>query len=868
MTLSKNYTAHEVEQLWYKHWMQQGYYNSKQSNAQAYTIVMPPPNVTGVLHMGHALNNTVQDVLIRHAKLQGFNTCWVPGTDHASIATEAKVVAMLKEQGIDKATLSREQFLQHAWAWKEKYGGIILEQLKKLGCALDWNRTTFTMDKDYYNAVIDVFIDLYNKGYIYRGVKMINWDPKAKTALSDEEVNFKETHSKLAYVKYKLSDGSGHITIATVRAETIMGDVAICVHPSDERYQHLIGKTCLVPLINREIPIIADDYIDIEFGTGCLKVTPAHDINDYNLGIKHKLPVIDTLNEDGTMSEAAILYIGEDRFTVRKKILADLEAAGHIEKIEDYKSPVGYSERTDVIIEPRLSMQWWCKMTELAQPALDAVMNDDVKFYPPKFKNTYRHWMANIKDWCISRQLWWGQRIPAWYDFDGNMVIAKTAEEAITKLHQIGSTVQNVEDIKQDEDVLDTWFSSWLWPLEVFGWNNEKNNNDLNYYYPTATLVTAPEIIFFWVARMIMAGYEYRGQKPFNQVYFTGIVRDKLGRKMSKSLGNSPDLFELIHNYGADGVRFGVLIASPAGNDILFDEATCEQGRNFCNKIWNALKLLHILNDKPKTSEPISFAGQWMMQQLQYTKQVMQQQYKEFKLSEALKTIYSLIWSDYCSWYLEWIKTPPDAGISQAEVQNAYDILEELLKMLHPFLPFVTEEVYKHMQARDAKDDIAGKQYASNTTIDEQVIQQGALLQHLITTVRDLKVKNNLKPKEDAVIHLPAEHQALYNIIVPILSKQTYTTVQYYTAKPAEALAFMANTHQCYFTADIQIDTEARKAELQQELERLNGFLVSVEKKLSNDKFVANAKPEVIALERKKQADAQQKIQLIKEQLQ
>jgi valyl-tRNA synthetase len=869
MDLNKNYVAREVEDTWYAHWMSKKYFNSQANDAEAYTIVMPPPNVTGVLHMGHALNNSVQDILIRYAKLRGKNTCWVPGTDHASIATEAKVVAMLREQGIDKNTLSRDEFLKYAWQWKEKYGGIILEQLKKLGCALDWDRTTFTMDPDYYEAVIDVFIDLYNKGNIYRGVKMINWDPKAKTALSDEEVIFKETQSKLAYVQYKLTDGNGHITVATVRAETIMGDVAICVHPEDERYKHLVGKTCLVPLINREIPIIADDYIDIEFGTGCLKVTPAHDINDYNLGIKHKLPVIDTLNEDGTMSEAAILYIGEDRFAVRKKILADLEAAGHLEKLEDYKSPVGYSERTDVVIEPRLSMQWWCKMTDMAKPALEAVMSDDIKFYPPKFKNTYRHWMENIKDWCVSRQLWWGQRIPAYYDYDGNMVVAKSAEEALTKLHALGSTLQNVDEVRQDEDVLDTWFSSWLWPLEVFGWNkNKTENKDLNHYYPTATLVTAPEIIFFWVARMIMAGYEYRGQKPFNQVYFTGIVRDKQGRKMSKSLGNSPDLFKLIDDYGADGVRFGVLIASPAGNDILFDESSCEQGRNFSNKIWNALKLIQILDAKEKNDAPISFASVWMQERIAQAQKQMAELMQEFKLSEALKMVYSLIWTDYCSWYLEWIKTGLEESISEAEVSRAKKFFEELMRLLHPFMPFVTEEVYHHISPRAEGDDLVASVYNNYGTANETLLQQGALLQTTITALRDLKIKNQLKPKDDIKIYIPQAQQTLFAPMQHILCKQMYASELIYSNEAIEnGVPFMADTYQCYFTTDKQIDKGAQVVELQKELAYYQGFLQSVEKKLSNERFVANAKPEVIELERKKQADAIEKIKLIEAQL-
>jgi valyl-tRNA synthetase len=868
MELSKNYVAKEIESKWYQHWLDKKYFNSKVNDAEAFTVVMPPPNVTGVLHMGHALNNSVQDILIRYAKLQGKNTCWVPGTDHASIATEAKVVSMLKDQGIDKNNLSREEFMAHAWAWKEKYGGIILEQLKKLGCALDWDRTTFTMDADYYEAVIDVFIDLYNKGNIYRGAKIINWDPAAKTALSDEEVIFKETQSKLVYIKYKLTDQEGFITVATVRPETILGDVAICVHPEDERYKHLVGQKCLVPLINRAIPIIADDYIDIEFGTGCLKVTPAHDINDYNLGIKHNLPVIDTLNEDGTMSEAATMYVGEDRFVVRKKIIVDLETSGNLEKVEEYKNQVGHSERTDAVIEPRLSMQWWCKMTDMAKPALDAVMNDDIKFYPPKFKNTYRHWMENVRDWCVSRQLWWGQRIPAWYDAANNMVVAKTAEEALIKLQAINAAT-TLESIRQEDDVLDTWFSSWLWPLEVFNWNkNKTDNKELDYYYPTATLVTAPEIIFFWVARMIMAGYEYRDTKPFSQVYFTGIVRDKQGRKMSKSLGNSPDLFKLIDEYGADGVRFGVVIASPAGNDILFDEGTCEQGRNFCNKIWNALKLIQIIDAKEKNDAPISFASKWMAQRLAQAQAEVAEMMKEFKLSEALKTVYSLIWNDYCSWYLEWIKTGLEESISAEEVAAAKKYFEELMRLLHPFMPFVTEEIYHHIDVRKNEDDLVASTFIIYGMADDGILKQGNLLQNAITTIRDAKIKNQLKPKDDIVLYVPESQKDLFQPMQHILCKQVYASDLKYTSDTvADGVPFMADTYQCYFTTDKVIDTASQRVELEKELKYNQGFLESVNKKLSNEKFVANARPEVLELERKKQSDAVEKIRLIEERL-
>ena len=876
MTLAKNFEHQRAENLWYSHWMNSGYFHSEPNEKPAYTIVIPPPNVTGVLHMGHALNNSVQDVLIRYAKLKGFNTCWVPGTDHASIATEAKVVAMLREQGIDKNALSREEFLKYAWEWKEKYGGIILQQLKKLGCTLDWNRTSFTMDPDYYEAVIDVFIDLYKKGHIYRGVKMINWDPKAKTALSDEEVIHKEVNSKLVYVNYPLSEKSKeatgfsrtHITIATVRPETILGDVAICVHPDDERYKNLVGQTCFVPLIQREIPIIADEYIDIEFGTGCLKVTPAHDINDYNLGVKHQLPVIDTLNEDGTMSEAAQLYVGMDRFEVRKKIVEDMQVQGFIEKVEDYRNQVGFSERTDVVIEPRLSMQWWCTMTDLAKPALDAVMKDEIKFYPPKFKNTYRHWMENIKDWCISRQLRWGHRIPAWYDDKGNFVIAKTIEEArLAFKSQFGT---DVEEPKQESDVLDTWFSSWLWPMEVFGWNKNKDQNaDLNYYYPTATLVTAPEIIFFWVARMIVAGLEYRKQIPFNQVYFTGIVRDKQGRKMSKSLGNSPDLLKLIDDYGADATRFGVLISSPAGNDLLFDESTLEQGKLFANKIWNALKLLQILNEKEKmdsTEEEVLFPSVWFQQRLFEVQTEIEQDIKEFRLSEALKKIYSLIWDDYCSWYLEWIKTAADQPICSYNMEQALHFFEELMKLLHPFMPFLTEEVYHALSERAAGDDLMVSHLANVQNINHAVLKQGELLKSAITTIRDLKVKQGLKPKDEVSLFLP--DTADFKLMALTLKRQCAAVeVVYGTGKSEKATSFTIAQFACAMSSEKEVDNTQQIEQMKKDLLYYQGFLTSIDKKLSNERFVQNAKKEVVDMELKKKNDALEKIRVIEESL-
>lgn len=869
MELSKNFQHNSSESHWYEHWMSQGYFYSVPDERPAYTIVMPPPNVTGVLHMGHALNNTVQDVLIRRAKMQGFNTCWVPGTDHASIATEAKVVAMLRERGIEKNSLSREEFLQYAWEWKEKYGGIILQQLKKLGCSLDWKRTAFTMDPAYYAAVMRVFVELYEKGYIYRGVKMINWDPKAKTALSDEEVIHKQTNSKLYHVRYRIEgDSEEYITIATVRPETILGDTAICVHPEDPRYAHLKGKYCFVPLINRRIPIIFDEYIDREFGTGALKVTPAHDINDYNLGLKYKLEVIDTLNEDGTMSEAAGLYVGQDRFAVRKQIIEDLKVSGNYVKEEDYANQVGFSERTDVVIEPRLSMQWWCNMAELSKPALEDVLADHVQFFPPKFKNLYRHWMENIKDWCISRQLWWGQRIPAWYDKQGNMYVAETAEAALAK-YVSANPEGKAEDLRQDEDCLDTWFSSWLWPMEVFNWNADPENKELNYYYPTATLVTAPEIIFFWVARMIMAGEQFIGKKPFDKVYFTGIVRDKQGRKMSKSLGNSPDLLELIDQYGADAVRFSVMISSPAGNDLLYDESMLEQGRNFCNKIWNALKLVKMWETRVDASAPYTdtFATDWMKQRIVEVQGQLEELMQEFRLSESLKTIYSLIWDDFCSWYLEWVKPAQDAAVPAALYEETLNIFESLLQLLHPFLPFVTEEIY-HQLRENRSDDLMARALPAIAQPDAALLHQGAFLKQLITAVRDARVKNNLKPKTPVRMAVNAQSDALYQGIQSILCKQVNAESLSFTAEAvAGAISMVVAADKLYISSDEVVDSAAQKEQLQKDLVYLKGFLNSVEKKLSNEKFVSNAKPEVIDAERKKQSDALAKIQAIEESL-
>jgi len=894
MELSKNFQHREAEEAWYARWNDAGYFHSEPDTdpdpgkrRRPYTIVMPPPNVTGVLHMGHALNNTVQDVLIRRAKMRGYNTCWVPGTDHASIATEAKVVAMLREQGIDKNSLSREAFLEHAWEWKEKYGGIILKQLRRLGCALDWERTAFTMDKDYYAAVIRVFVELYNKGLIYRGVKMINWDPKAKTALSDEEVIHKQTQSKLYYVRYRIEgDADEWITIATVRPETILGDTAVCVHPEDPRYAHLKGKYCFVPLINRRIPIIFDEYIDREFGTGALKVTPAHDINDYNLGLKHNLQVIDTLNEDGTMSEAAGMYTGQDRFAVRRKIVEDLNAAGHLVKEEPYTNQVGFSERTDAVIEPRLSMQWWCRMQELAKPALKPVLEDEIGFYPPKFRNLYRHWMENIRDWCISRQLWWGQRIPAWYDADGNIYVAETEEAAYAQLREKNPGAAQAA-LRQDEDVLDTWFSSWLWPMQVFGWNEDPGNAALQYYYPTTTLVTAPEIIFFWVARMIMAGYEFLGEKPFERVYFTGTVRDKQGRKMSKSLGNSPDLLQLIDDYGADAVRLSVLISSPAGNDLLFDEGALEQGRNFCNKMWNALKLVkgweaRIADDADDSG--VQFALDWMEETIQVSLLKLHASEQEFRLSESLKLVYSLIWDDFCSWYLEWVKPEQGGAVSRKVYEQTIHFFERLLQLLHPYMPFITEEIYHQLKDRSADDDlmislINGIQYndpglvvklSGDLTIERSnLLVQGSLLQEVITAIRDARNKNRLKPKDAIKLWIDTGDTAFCKLVSGILKRQVNATDIDFTkdAKPG-TITVVVKTDKIYIEAEgAATDTAQQKAALEKDLAYLRGFLRSVENKLANERFVQHAKPEVVEAERKKQADAQAKIKVIEESI-
>ena len=866
MELSKNYLPGEVELKWYKHWVDSGYFHSTPNEKKAYTVVIPPPNVTGVLHMGHCLNNTIQDILVRRARMQGFNPCWVPGTDHASIATEAKVVAMLRERGITKSSLTRDEFLGYAWEWKEKYGGIILQQLRKMGCSLDWERTSFTMDADYYESVIKVFVDLYKKGKIYRGKRMINWDVRAKTALSDEEVIHKEVAGKIYHLRYKLDmPGEEYITIATVRPETILGDSAICVHPKDDRYKKLVGQFAFVPLINRRIPIIADEYVEIEFGTGALKVTPAHDMNDFVLGQKYNLEVIDTMNDDGTLSEAAGLYIGQDRIEVRKIITKDLEAAGNLVKIEDYTHQVGFSERTDAIVEPRLSLQWWVDMKKLAAPALEAVMSDEISFHPAKFKNLYRHWMEGIKDWCISRQLWWGHRIPAWYDEEGNFYVAHNEAEVNANHPETKG-----KKLTQDADCLDTWFSSWLWPFEVFKGLSNPNNAEVNYYYPTSTLVTAPEIIFFWVARMIMAGEEYMGKIPFKDVYFTGIVRDKQGRKMSKSLGNSPDLLGLIDQYGADAVRFGIMIASPAGNDLLFDESTLEQGRNFNNKLWNATKLLKMWearqNKDGAIPEDAQFAMDWFQAKLTTTQNEVDEMLKTFRLSEALKTIYGLIWDDFCSWYLEWIKPGFEQPMHQGVYEKTVEFYDALLQLLHPFMPFITEEIHHTIKAQT--EDLCVKLYTPTAKVNGDVLNAGALLQNVISTLRDARNKNQIKPKDAIELHIQTSNNAPYQTIQNILAKQVNAaTIQYTTSAIGASIVVALEKDKFYIVADQAIDTASLKENLLKDLAHQHGFLVSVGKKLDNEKFVQNAKPEVLAIEQKKKEDALARIQTIEESL-
>ncbi len=868
--LSAKYKPSEVEDKWYSHWMKQGFFKSSPNpDKEAYTIVIPPPNVTGVLHMGHMLNNTIQDVLIRRARMKGFEALWVPGTDHASIATEAKVVAMLKEKGLSKKEIGREKFLEYAWEWKEKYGGIILEQLKKLGASCDWDRTRFTMEESLSEAVIDVFIDLYNKGKIYRGIRMVNWDPLGKTAISDDEVVYKDVNSKLYFVKYNIEGEDREVTIATTRPETILGDTAVCINPNDERYQDLKGKKVIVPIANRSVPIIEDDYVSMEFGTGCLKVTPAHDINDYELGQKHQLDSIEIFNDDGTLNKYGLHYENEDRFVVRKKIAKELDSLGQLLKVEEYQNSVGFSERTDAVIEPKLSMQWFLKMDEITKPAYENVMNDSIKLIPPKFKNMYRHWMENVRDWCISRQLWWGHRIPAWYINGKEYVVAQNAEEALEKAKEkTGNNNLTRDDLQQDEDVLDTWFSSWLWPMSVFDGFKDPDNEDINYYYPTNTLVTAPEILFFWVARMIIAGYEYRGEKPFKEVYLTGIVRDKQGRKMSKSLGNSPDPLELIAKYGADGVRVGMLLSSPAGNDLLFDIKLCEQGRNFNNKIWNAFRLVQGWEVDPNKKSENEIAIEWFENRFRDSLQVLEDHFSKYRMSDALMTVYKLVWDDFCSWYLEMVKPPYGEAIDAHTYNATSQFFDKLVRILHPFTPFISEEIYSKLKARSDKDSLIIASWPEMHPYDEQIIDQANRIFEVVSAIRNFRNEKQISPKNALKLNIETSDQEVYTRFNPVLKKLANIEDIVFNEKAVSGeFALIVRKDKLHIPLDQNINVEEEKMKIEEELNYTKGFLKSVEKKLSNERFVNNAPDAVVAKEKQKQDDAEKRIKVLEKQL-
>lgn len=866
MSLAKTYSPAGIEQKWYDRWLAAKCFASTPDERESYTIVIPPPNVTGVLHMGHMLNNTIQDLLIRKARMQGKNACWVPGTDHASIATEAKVVAMLKEMGIDKNDIGREKFLEYAWEWKEKYGGIIISQLKKLGASLDFDREAFTMSPELSESVTDVFIDLYKKGYIYRGIRMVNWDPQGLTALADDEVIFKDVQTKMYHIRYQIEGSEEYVTIATVRPETIMADAAICIHPNDERFSHLKGKKAIIPLINRAIPIIEDEYVSMDFGTGCLKVTPAHDPNDYELGVKHQLEVIDIINDNGTLNEKAQILVGEDRFIARKKIAKMLEESGNLVKAEDYKSNVGHSERTNAVVEPKLSLQWFVKMDEITKPALKYVEDGDIKLIPEKFINTYRHWMENVRDWCISRQLWWGHRIPAWYSPKGDIIVARTAEEAAA---QSGGKWQ-AADFKQDEDVLDTWFSSWLWPLTVFdpkiiakGPGNA--NADLAYYYPTAVLVTAPEILFFWVARMIIAGHEYMEQIPFKDVYLTGIVRDKQGRKMSKSLGNSPDPLDLIDQYGADSVRLGMLFSSPAGNDLLFDISMIEQGRNFANKIWNAFRLVKGWEVVPGDSK--NPAVKWFGERLKQVTAELEHDYAQYRLSEVVRSLYKLVWDDYCSWYLEMIKPTFGQPIDQATYDATIGYFDQLMRLLHPLMPFITEELWHDIQTREAGTFLCISDYPTVEKFDNGYLKSTEKVFQLISEIRNIRNQKLVPVKNQVGLQL-LNADSVYQDFSGIIGKlANVDKINFVTQKPLGWVTFMVGTDECFLDLRLEIDPEAERLKLQKELEYFQGFQESVLRKLANEKFVSGAPEQVINNERKKLADAESKILSIQQAL-
>ena len=864
MELASKYNPTDIESKWYKYWLDNGFFKSQPDGREPYTIVIPPPNVTGVLHMGHMLNNTIQDILVRRARMQGKNACWVPGTDHASIATEAKVVGKLAAEGKTKADMSREEFLKEAWKWKEKHGGIILEQLKKLGASCDWDRTAFTMDEAFSSSVIKVFCDLHNKGKIYRGVRMVNWDPKALTALSDEEVIFKEQQGKLFYLKYKIEGEDGFAVVATTRPETIMGDTAMCINPNDPKNAYLRGKKVIVPLIGRVIPVIEDDYVDIEFGTGCLKVTPAHDVNDYMLGEKYNLPSIDIFNDNGTLNENGVQYAGMDRFDVRKQIEKDLKAAGLLEKTEPYTNKVGFSERTDTVIEPKLSMQWFMKMEELAKPALKAVMEDDIKLYPPKFKNTYRHWMENVKDWCISRQLWWGHRIPAYFLPQGGYVVAGTLEEAYQKALLVVTYPLAIEDLRQDEDVLDTWFSSWLWPISVFDGINHPDNEDIKYYYPTNDLVTGPDILFFWVARMIIAGYEFRKELPFKNVYLTGIVRDKQGRKMSKSLGNSPDPLVLIEHYGADAVRLGMMLTSPAGNDLPFDDNLCEQGRNFNNKIWNAFRLVKgwEVADIPQP-ESARLAVEWFKAQLGKTLLEIEDLFEKYRLSEALMAVYKLFWDEFSAWYLEMAKPVYLQPIDRTTYDATLGFFDTLLKVLHPFMPFITEELWQALEERKDCESIMIQLQPKAGEVNEVLISNVEYAKEIIAGIRAVRLQKNIPNKEHLNLQVIGGHNIEMNAI--IIKLGNLESIQPVTEKAPGSISFLVGTTEFAIPMGSLINVKEEIEKMEADILYYQGFLASVAKKLSNERFVANAKPEVVDAERKKQADAESKIASLKE---
>ena len=870
MNISKTYDPSKAEEKWYNKWVNAGLFKSLPDDREPYTIVIPPPNVTGVLHMGHMLNNTIQDVLVRRARMQGKNACWVPGTDHASIATEAKVVQKLRAEGIKKSDLTRDEFLEHAWDWTHKHGGIILEQLKKLGASCDWDRTKFTMDKDYYDEVINVFCDLFEKGYIYRGERMINWDPEAKTALSDEEVFYKEVNSKLYFVRYKIKDSDDEwIQIATTRPETILGDSAICINPNDPRYKHLAGKEVLVPLIDRTIPIIFDDYVDMDFGTGCLKITPAHDPNDYEIGKKHNLEVINILNSNGTLNENAQLYIGDDRFEVRKKIALELHNTGYLIKEEDHINKIGFSERTDAVIEPRLSLQWFCAMEELSKPALDHVIDNTVQFYPEKFKNTYKHWMENIRDWCISRQLWWGHRIPAYYYGEGKeeFVVAPSLEDALTKVNKNSEKIYKAEDLSQDEDVMDTWFSSWIWPIAVF--NGFKDNAEIDYYYPTNDLVTAPEIMFFWVARMIISGYEYKELPPFKNVYFTGIVRDKLGRKMSKSLGNSPDPLELIEKYGADGVRVGMLLSSPAGNDLLFDSNLCEQGRNFTNKIWNSFRLISSwsVSTEIEQEESSKVALKWFKSKLKTNLDSINESYDKFRISEALMSTYKTVWDDFCSWYLEMIKPAYGHPIDQKTYDETLLVFEEILKLVYPFTPFISEEIWQLIEKRKESTFIVNEKWPDFKNVDQNILEEFIIFKEVVSGIRNVRKHNNIASKVllDLKLKVNNEWKNQFNSL--IIKLGNIAEIEEVDESIKGSNSFVVNNNEFFIPFNKGIDVEAEMVKVRTELEDKKGFLKSVMAKVNNEKFMSNAPEKVVQLELKKKNDAESQIKILEDRL-